>query len=95
MPHVYLLECADGSFYVGSTWHLERRLMQHQTGQGARHTAARRPVRLVHCEAYERIDEAYRRERQVHGWSRAKKQALIAGRCHDLPALSRTSRPAR
>lgn len=88
MPYVYILECADLSFYVGSTWDIARRLAQHNSGEGARYTATRRPVRLVYLEQLDRIDEAYAREKQVQGWSRAKRIALIEGRWNDLPALS-------
>jgi predicted GIY-YIG superfamily endonuclease len=77
MPYLYLLECADGSYYTGSTWDLHRRLAEHQSGIGANHTAKRRPVKLVYCEQYDRIEDAFRREKQVLGWSRKKKEALM------------------
>ena len=80
MPHMYILECADGTFYVGSTWDLERRLWQHSNGFGGAYTRRRRPVRLRYCEEYDRVDEAYRREKQVQGWNHAKRLALIEGR---------------
>lgn len=78
MPHMYILECVDGSYYTGSTTDLERRLWQHQNGLGANHTAKRLPVKLVYCEFYDRVSDAFYREKQVQGWSRKKKQALIA-----------------
>ena len=84
---VYILLCADGSFYTGSTNDLVRRLEEHLNGQGANHTRKRLPVELVYTEEYDRIDEAYYRERQIHGWSRDKKLALIEGRNEDLPGL--------
>ncbi len=85
---MYILECADRSYYVGSTRNLERRLGEHAVGAYPDgYTASRRPVRLVYCEEYERIDDAWERERQVHGWSRSKKLALIEGRIGDLRAL--------
>ncbi|MDP2966273.1 MAG: GIY-YIG nuclease family protein [Pelolinea sp.] len=77
MPYMYILECANGSYYTGSTWNLEKRLWDHQNGQGAIYTKSRLPVRLVYCEEYARIDEAYFREKQIQGWSRRKKKALI------------------
>ena len=77
MPHMYILLCADGSYYTGSTWNLEKRLWNHQNGQGANYTKNRLPVRLVYCEEYSRIDEAYFREKEIQGWSRRKKKALI------------------
>ena len=75
--HMYILECADGSLYTGSTTNLELRIEEHQNGQGANHTKKRLPVKLVYYEAFERIDEAFRREKQVQRWSRRKKLALI------------------
>jgi putative endonuclease len=79
MPYMYILECADGSYYTGSTRDLERRLWEHQNGLGANHTAKRLPVMLVYCEKCDCVDDAYYREKQIQGWSRKKKQALIAG----------------
>ena len=76
---MYILECADGSYYTGSTNNLELRLMQHQEGKGANHTKRRLPVKLVYYEEFERIDLAYDREKQVQGWNRKKKEALIDG----------------
>ena len=87
--YLYILLCADGSFYTGSTNDLERRLEEHQNGEGANHTRKRLPVELVYTEEYDRIDEAYYRERQIHGWSRNKKIALIEGRNEDLPGLAK------
>jgi putative endonuclease len=88
MPYMYILECADGSYYTGSTWDLERRLWEHQNGLGANHTAKRLPVKLVYCEACDRIDDAFYREKQIQGWSRKKKQALIAGDTNQLHHLA-------
>ena len=75
---MYILECADGSYYTGSTIDLERRLWQHQNGLGANHTAKRLPVKLVYCEFFERVSDAFNREKQVQGWTRRKKEALMA-----------------
>lgn len=74
---MYILECADGSYYTGSTNNLELRLSQHQAGEGANHTRKRLPVKLIYFEEFARIDEAYYREKQVQGWSRKKKEALM------------------
>ena len=79
MAHMYILECVDGSYYTGSTTDLERRLEQHQRREGARHTAKRLPVKLVYCEFFDRVADAFAREKQVQGWNRKKKEALIAG----------------
>ena len=90
MAHVYLLECADGSFYVGSTVDLERRLSQHNSPlEGALYTRRRRPVRLVWNADFADVAQAYAFEKQVQGWSRAKRRALIRGDLDDLVALAR------
>jgi putative endonuclease len=94
MSWVYLLECRDGSFYVGSTTDLERRVSQHQLGLGASYTRTRRPVKLVWAADFNRIDEAYAAEKRIQGWGRAKRRALIDGRLHDLPWLSSRSTAA-
>ena len=75
--YVYILLCDDGSYYTGSTRDLEQRLEDHFNGEGANHTRKHKPVKLMYFEEFERIDEAYYRERQIHGWSRKKKEALI------------------
>jgi putative endonuclease len=87
---LYILLCADGSYYTGTTrTDLEIRIAQHQAGHFGGYTATRRPVALVYSEYFDRILDAIAAERQVKGWSRAKKEALIAGRFDLLPALSR------
>jgi putative endonuclease len=86
--YCYILECADGSYYTGSTKYLEKRLQQHQNREGANHTKKRLPVKLVYVELFDRIDEAFYREKQIQGWSRAKKEALINGEFNRLPELS-------
>jgi len=90
--YVYILECNDGSYYTGSTIDLEMRLSQHQQGLGANHTKKRLPVKLVYFEMFDRIDLAFYREKQIQGWSRAKKEALINGRNDLLPGLSKSSK---
>ncbi len=89
MAWMYILECADSSYYVGSTKDLELRLSQHQEGLGARYTSKRLPVKLVYGEEYDRIDEAFYREKQVQGWRRAKREALINGEPEFLPTLAK------
>jgi len=89
MAWMYILECCDNSYYVGSTKDLKRRLAQHQEGVGANYTSKRLPVKLVYCEEYDRIDDAFYREKQVQGWSRAKREALINGETKLLPALAK------
>ena len=87
--YMYILLCADGSYYTGSTTDLVRRLEQHQNGEGANHTKKRSPVSLLYYEEYSRIDEAFYREKQVQGWSRKKKEALIEGFSNLLPELAK------
>jgi putative endonuclease len=87
--YMYILECADGSYYVGSTKYLELRFEQHQNGEGANHTKKRLPVKMVYFEEFDRIDHAFYREKQVQGWSRKKKEALIKREFSALPDLSK------
>ena len=89
MAWMYILECADGSFYVGSTTDLERRLWEHNEGIGSKYTARRRPVKLAYAAEFPTIGEAYEKEKQVQGWGRAKREALIRGDYDALPALAR------
>ncbi len=74
---MYILKCSDNTFYTGSTWNLEKRLYEHRNGLGENYTKKRLPIELVYFEDCERIDDAYYREKQIQGWSHAKKQALI------------------
>lgn len=87
--YTYILECSDGSYYTGSTKDLELRIRQHQNGKGANHTKKRLSINLVYVEIFNRIDEAFQREKQIQGWSRKKKEALIDGKHNQLPRLSR------
>jgi len=75
--YMYLLECVDGTYYSGCTKYLVRRFQQHQNGLGANQIKRRLPVKLVYYEEFQCIDEASCREKQIHEWSRKKKQALI------------------
>jgi putative endonuclease len=77
--YMYILECANGKYYVGSTKNLKARIRQHQDGEGANFTWKNLPVRLVYFEEFERMDDAFLREKQVQSWSRQKKEALIYG----------------
>lgn len=92
---MYILECADGSYYTGSTNNLKLRLAQHQAGEGAKHTKKRLPVTLVYVEEYHRIDQAFYREKQVQGWSRKKKEALINAQTEKLSELSLAYRDSK
>ena len=78
--YVYILRCADSSYYVGVTNDLQRRLIEHQSDRNPKHyTFSRRPVELLYYELYTYINDAIQREKQLQGWSRAKKEALITG----------------
>jgi len=82
---VYILRCADGRYYVGSTRKtLEERLAEHNTAHYRGYTQVRRPVTLVWSQEFDRITDAIAMERRIKGWSRAKKEALIRG---DFQAL--------
>jgi len=87
--YLYILECANGQYYTGSTKHLAKRITQHQSGQGANFTKKHLPVKLVYYEEFQRIDQAFYREKQIQGWSRKKKEALIKGELNELPILSK------
>ena len=89
MPYMYILRCDDSSYYTRSTWHIEQRLEEHNTGRGANYTARRLPVELIYYEYYERIDEAFYREKQVQGWTRRKKEALMDGENDLLSELAK------
>src|SRR5690606_8536366 len=88
---MYILECSDGSYYTGSTNNLELRIEQHQNGEGANHTKKRLPVVLLYSEEFPRVDQAFYREKQVQGWSRKKKEALMNGDFGKLEQLSRNN----
>ena len=90
--YTYILQCANGQYYVGSTTDLDKRLQEHQAGLGAKFTSKHLPVKLVYKEEFSSIELAFARERQLHGWSRAKKEALIKGEFSSLKELS-TKKP--
>ncbi len=89
MAWLYILKCSDGSYYVGSTTNLERRVDEHNEGLGSKYTARRLPVSLVFVAEFETIAEAYEREKQVQGWGRKKREALIRGDFEALPLLAK------
>ena len=92
----YLLRCGDGSYYAGHTDNLDHRIGQHRIGRGSDYTARRQPVALVWSQHFSSRLEALAAERQIKGWSRAKKEALIAGDWAriSLLAQSRKTRPS-
>ncbi|MBM3943122.1 MAG: GIY-YIG nuclease family protein [SAR202 cluster bacterium] len=89
--YVYILRCSDGSYYTGHTDNLEARLVAHQRGAIEGYTFSRRPVQLVFAEQFSSRQDAFERERQVKGWSRAKKDALIRQDWDSLKWLAHTA----
>jgi putative endonuclease len=88
--YLYILKCSDGGYYTGTACSgLEQRIAQHNAGTYDGYTASRRPVTLIFSEWSERITDAIAPERQVKGWSRAKKEALIRGDFQRLRELSK------
>jgi putative endonuclease len=98
---LYILRCADGSYYVGTTrGSLETRIAEHQAGAFDGYTARRRPVALAFHQYFDRSEDAVSAERRVKGWRREKKEAPIRGDFAALPSLSRRAasppvRPSR
>lgn len=89
MAFVYILKCSDDSYYVGSTTNLTKRIEEHNNEVGANYTKKKLPVKLVYYEECQSIETAFLRERQLHGWSRKKKEALINNMHEKLPELSK------
>ena len=81
---VYILKCADDSYYIGQTSDVERRLMEHKAGADVGYTSVRLPAYLVYFKHFTCRDAAFTFERQIKRWSRKKKEALING---DLESL--------
>jgi len=87
---VYIVQCSDGSYYVGSVrGDLEKRIAEHNAGTNRGYTSSRRPVKLVWAENFQQITDAITAERQIKDWSRAKKEALIRG---DFELIARLAR---
>jgi putative endonuclease len=92
--YLYILLCADGKYYVGTTRKsLEERLGEHNAGLHRGFTAMRRPVTMVFAQHFENITDAIAAERQVKGWSRAKKEAMINGEWNRLSELAQRRSP--
>jgi putative endonuclease len=90
--YVYILKCSDDSYYVGVTNNLIRRMNEHQTGRSIKsYTFDKRPLKLVYSREFTNILKAIAYEKQLKGWRRAKKEALIEGRLDDLVELSRAN----
>jgi putative endonuclease len=75
--HVYVIECADGTLYTGYTTDVERRVAEHDAGEGAKYTRGRTPVTLRHVESFDSKSAAMSREYAVKSLSRAEKERLI------------------
>ena len=89
MAFMYILKCSDNSYYVGSTKDLTKRVLQHKNGEGSEYTKRRLPVELVYFEECQSIETAFLREKQVQGWSRKKREALINHEFEKLETLSK------
>ncbi len=87
--YAYLLRCNDGSYYAGHTDDLDMRIAQHRTGAFGGYTAKRLPVALVWSDSFPTREDAFAAEHRIKGWSRAKKEALIAGDWARISALAR------
>ncbi len=94
--YVYIVECSDKKYYTGVTNDIERRLLEHNEGIDKKSfTYTRRPVKLVYCEKFIDPNQAIEFEKQVKGWSRAKKQALIKRDWETLVNLSNLKNKSR
>lgn len=92
---VYILRCADDSYYTGHTDNLEHRIGLHQSGDVAGYTQQRLPVTLVFSQQFVTREEALTAELQIKGWSRAKKEALFNGDWNQVARLARNARARR
>ena len=93
--YAYMLRCRDGSYYVGHTEDLELRILQHNDGSLGGYTARHRPVTLIWSDMFMTRDDAFWIERKLKGWSRAKKEALIAGDWELISVLARNRMGSR
>jgi putative endonuclease len=87
--YMYILRCANGEYYTGSTNDLQKRLEEHNNGIACNFTWKHMPVELVYTEEFARVEEAFHREKQIQKWSRKKKEALISGDIQLLKSLAR------
>ncbi len=90
MYWVYVLLCADGSYYPGHTDNLEKRMGQHQAGECSGYTVNRRPLQLVWSQECFSREEALSAERQIKGWSRKKKEAMMRGDWLEVSRLAQS-----
>jgi predicted GIY-YIG superfamily endonuclease len=92
---LYMLQCADQSYYIGHTDGLEKRISEHESGELRGYTSTRRPVRVVFTQEFPSREEALAAELQIKGWNRKKKQALISDDWAKISALARRRTPFR
>ena len=92
---VYMLQCVDRSYYVGHTDELAKRALQHDRGEVRVYTSPRRPVRVVFTQEFASREEALAAERQIKGWSRQKKEALVRGEWAEVSRLAQRRKPFR
>ena len=90
---VYILQCADASYYTGHTDNLEKRIAEHQMGKLPGYTQSRRPVALVYSEEFTTREEALACERRIKGWSRKKKEAMMRGDWAEVTRLAKGWHP--
>ena len=95
MFYAYLLRCSDGSYYAGHTQDIEARMAAHHDGFYPGYTKNRRPVELLWVEGFETREEALAGERQIKGWRRTKKEAMVAGDWHEVVRLARLRPPMK
>jgi putative endonuclease len=88
--YVYILSCADGSYYTGHTDNLDARMAQHVSGEPKCYTSKRRPVELVFLQEFGSRAEALESEMQVKRWTRKKKEAMIRGDWNEVSRLARS-----
>ena len=86
--YVYILECSDGSYYVGHTDNIDQRISGHEQGKGSAYTKSRLPIKVIYVQDFMTRDEAINIEQQLKGWSRKKKEAFIRNDWDTLKRLS-------
>ncbi len=86
---MYILRCANGEYYTGSTRDLQKRIEEHNEGIACNFTHKHKPIELIYTEEFSTVEKAFHREKQIQKWSRSKKEALISGDIERLKSLSR------
>ena len=86
---MYILLCSNGNFYVGSARDLNQRILKHKNGNGSNYTRKHLPVKLIYYEEFDRIDDAFYREKQIQTWGHEKKKALVEGKIEVLKRMGK------